>query len=100
MFLRSKPISLSYLGPDRSVIDICSNHSAACRVNPCHELHKCAAQLRRPLKSLPDDLASPDRTEKPDPADQRVAENEKQKVAHGKSYLHHELQIVALMRDR
>src|SRR5258707_7184975 len=100
MFLRSKPISPPYLVPNRSAVEICSGDSAACRVNACHELLKCAAQLCRPLKRLSDDLASPDRTVKPDPADQRVAQNEEQKVAQSKPYLRREPQIVALLRDR
>jgi len=37
---------------------------------------------------------------KPDPSDQRVAQNEEQKVAQSKPYFRRELQIVALVRDR
>src|SRR6266849_5684597 len=99
MFLRSKPISSPYLAPNRSVIAICSNHSATCRVNSCHELLKCATQLRRPLKSLSDNLASPDRTVKPDPSDQRIAQNEEKKVAQSNPHLRCKLQILAPLRD-
>src|SRR5712671_3673790 len=99
MFLCSRPTSPPYLVRNRSVVEICSGHSAACRVNPCHELLKCATQLCRPLKSLSHDLACPDRTVKPDPADQRVAQNEEQRVAQSKPDLRRDPQIFALLRN-
>src|SRR5260221_7632288 len=99
MCLRSNTRFLSYLAPKRSVTEIASDHSAACRVNRCHELLKGGTQPHRPLKSLSDDLASTDRTVKPDPDNQGITQNEEQKVAQSKPHLRRELQIVALLRD-
>jgi len=84
----------------RSLIKTGLKHSVACGVHGGHEPPKCGSLGRYPVKRLSDDPTSPDGAAEPDPTDQRIAQNEEDKVAQSKPYLRREPQIVALLRDR
>src|SRR6266571_1314594 len=76
-YLASRLISQHYLAPNPSVIEVCPERVAICRIDPRHQLLECAPQPRHRTKSLANDLASAHRTTQPDPANQKITQYEK-----------------------